>query len=151
MLGAARRGAHSMSVNNHNDVLDAIKASLTAALPLRHVQRSLVDPANVSAAKLTAGVICLVSEGGGSFANYRGREGDLGTLKARLVCFVQVPEKSEAADIERAELALLGDLLGWVNSAAVPGLDVMYPGDWAQSKQLEHPYGWLVLALEIKT
>lgn len=140
-----------MSMNNHNAVLDAIEASLATALPLRHVQRSLVDPVNAPSDKLKAGLICLVSEGGGNFANYRGREGELGTLKARLVCFVQVAEKSVAADIERAELALLGDLLGWVSSAAVPGLDVMYPGDWAQSKQLEHPYGWLVLALEIKT
>ncbi|UUZ68082.1 hypothetical protein LP416_27845 [Polaromonas sp. P2-4] len=140
-----------MSLNNHNAVLDAMAASLAAALPARHVQRSLVDPANVPAAKLSAGLICLVSEGGGNFANYRGREGDLGTLNARLVGFVKVGENSDAADIERAELALLGDLLGWVSSTAVPGLDVMYPGDWTQSKQLEHPYGWLVLALEIKT
>lgn len=140
-----------MSVNNHNAVLDAIVASLAAALPLRTVQRSLVDPANASAAALMAGVICVVSEGGGNFANYRGREGDLGTMNVRLVGFVQVAEKSEAADIERAELTLLGDLLTWVSTVGVPGLDVVYPGDWVQSKQLEHPYGWLALALIVKT
>ena len=140
-----------MSLNNHNAVLDALVASLASALPARFVQRSLVDPANAATLKLTAGLICLVSEGGGKFANYRGREGDLGTLNARLVGFVQVPENSLAQAVEEAELALLGDLLTWVGSAAVPGLDVFHPGDWAQSKQLEHPYGWLVLALEIKT
>lgn len=140
-----------MSLNNHNEILDAIEASLSAALPARHVQRSLVDPANESDARLTAGVICLVSGDGGKFANYRGREGDLGTMNAHLVGFVRVKEKASRADIERAELALLGELLVWLNTTAVPGLDVMYPGDWRQSKQLEHPYGWLVLALEIKT
>lgn len=140
-----------MSLSNHNAVLDALESSLAAALPARHVQRSLIEPAGEKSARLQAGVICLVSQSGGQFANYRGREGDLGTLKASLVGFVQVPEKSEPADIERAELALLGDLLTWVGSAAVPGLDVFYPGDWTQSQQLEHPYGWLVLALEIKT
>lgn len=140
-----------MSVDNHDAVLEAIKTSLAAFLPSRFVQRSLVDPANAPAAKLEAGLICLVSERGGNFANYRGREGDLGTLNARLVGFVKVAEKSEALAVEQAELALLGDLLRWVNEAAVPGLDVCYPGDWAQSKQLEHPYGWLVLALDIKT
>ena len=140
-----------MSLNNHNEILDALEASLAAALPLRHVQRSLVDPANAPRDKLLAGLICLVSRRGGDFANYRGREGDLGTLQASLVCFVQVGEKSAPADIERAELNLLGDLLGWAATAAVPGLDVFYPGDWTQSQQLEHPYGWLVLALEIKT
>lgn len=140
-----------MSLNNHNEILDAVEANLAAALPLRHVQRSLVDPANVPREKLLAGLICLVSRRGGDFANYRGREGDLGTLQASLVCFVQVHEKSAPADVERAELSLLGDLLGWVATAAVPGLDVFYPGDWTQSQQLEHPYGWLVLALDIKT
>lgn len=139
-----------MSLNNHNAVLDALVASLAAALPARKVQRSLVDPASASAAALSAGLVCVVSEGGGKFANYRGREGDLGTMNARLVGFLQVGEKSQPADIERAELTLLGELLSWAGTTAVPGLDVMTPGDWVQSKQLEHPYGWLVLALEIK-
>jgi hypothetical protein len=140
-----------MSVNNHNAVLDAIVASLAAALPLRHVQRSLIDPANESRERLLASVICLVNGGGGGFANYRGREGDLGTMNVHLVGFVQVAEGSLPADVERAELAVLGDVLGWVNTVGVPGLDVVYPGDWTQSKQLEHPYGWLALALEVKT
>lgn len=118
-----------MSVANHNAVLDAIVASLAAALPARVAQRSLVDPANANVAALTAGVICVVSEGGGNFANYRGREGDLGTMNVRLVGFLQVLESSTPADIERAELTLLGELLTWVSTTAVPGLDVMYPGD----------------------
>lgn len=140
-----------MSVNNHNAVLDAIEASLLDALPERYVQRSLADPANAPGTELQAGLICVVSEGGGAFANYRGREGDLGTMNVRLVGFVQVQEGTVPADVERAELDLLGDLLFWVSSAVVPGLDVMYPGDWIQSKQLEHPYGWLTLALTVKT
>lgn len=140
-----------MSVDNHNAVLDAIVASLTTALPLRYVQRSLVDPADAPQAELLAGLICVVSEGGGGFANYRGREGDLGKMDVRLVGYVQVAEGTEPADVERAELDLLGDVLTWLNTVGVPGLDVLYPGNWTQSKQLEHPYGWLVLALEVKT
>lgn len=139
-----------MSVNNHNAVLDAIVASMGTAMHSRYVQRSLIDPANETAARLTAGVICIVSEGGGKFANYRGREGDLGEMNVRAVGFLQVSPSSTPADIERAELTLLGDLLTWVSTTAVPGLDVVYPGDWAQSKQLEHPYGWLALALTVK-
>ena len=139
-----------MSVDNHNAVLDAITASLATALPLRNVQRSLVDPANESAERLLAGVVCVVSEGGGKFANYRGREGDLGTMHVRLVGFVQVAEGTTPADIEIAELTLLGEFLRWISTTAVPGLDALYPGDWAQSKQLEHPHGWLVLALTVK-
>lgn len=139
-----------MSLPDYNAVLDAIVASLSTALPERYVQRSLINPANVPKASLLAGTVCVVSEGGGDFANYRGREGDLGQINVRLVGFVQVSESSETADVERAELALLGDLLWWVNTSAVPGIDVVYPGDWVQSKQLEHPYGWLSLALTVK-
>lgn len=140
-----------MSVNNHNAVLDAIVASIAAALPARYVQRSLVEPANAKQAQLTAGLVCVVSGGGGRFANYRGREGDLGHMDVHLVGFVKVAESSESADVERAELTLLGDLLTWVNTTGAPGLDVVEPGDWTQSKQLEHPYGWLALALLVKT
>ena len=140
-----------MSVNSHNAVLEAMAASLAAALPARYVQRNLVDPAGETAARLLAGVICLVSGGGGGFANYRGREGDLGHMDVYLVGYVQVQESATPADVERAELTLLGDVLGWVSTTAVPGLDVMEPGDWKQSRQLEHPYGWMVLELKVKT
>lgn len=138
-----------MSLPDYNVVLDAIVDSLTDALPERYVQRSLINPANVPKASLLAGTVCVVTEGGGGFANYRGREGDLGQINVRLVGFVQVGESTEPADVERAELLLLGDLLWWVNSTAVPGLDVLYPGDWVSSKQLEHPYGWLSLVLTV--
>jgi hypothetical protein len=138
-----------MSLNTHNQVLDALVDSLAAALPARFVQRSLVDPAN-EAAKVAAGLLCVVTEGGGQFANYRGREGDLGTMQVKVVGYVQVPEKSEPADMERAELDLLGELLGWVANTKVTGIDVVTPSGFVLSKQLEHPYGWLVLSLDVK-
>ena len=100
--------------------------------------------------QLKAGLVCMVSKGGGEFANYRGREGDLGTMDVSLVGYLQVEEQSTPADVERAELDLLGDLLRWCSTAGVPGLDVIYPVSWTQSKQLEHPFGWLVLELQVK-
>lgn len=133
-----------------NAVLDTIKTSLAAAMPARHVQRSLVSPNTESDARLTAGVICVVSSGGGNFANYRGREGQLGTLDAFLVGYLRVAENTEPVEIERAELALLQELLDWIHATAVPGLDVMTPGDFLLSKQLEHPYGWVTLSLTVK-
>lgn len=140
-----------MSVANHNAVMDAIEASLAAAMPERYVQRNLADWSTAPKEQLEAGLVCLVSGGGGGFANYRGREGDLGHMNVYLAGFVKVAESSTSADVERAELELLGDLLTWVNTTGVPGLDVVEPGDWKQSKQLERPYGWLVLDLLVKT
>lgn len=136
-----------MSVNGHDAALEAMKDALQASLPARVVTRELIDPANAPEADLEKGVICLVSSGGGGFANYLGREGDLGELKVSLVAFVLVDEQASPLEVERAELAVLGDVLGWINSPAVAPMDVVLPGDWAQSQQLEHPHGWVRLDL----
>lgn len=131
--------------------LEAIKASLAAALPLRHVQRSLANPASLERAKLLAGVVCVVSEGGGDFANYMGREGDLGHLQVSLVGFLQVEEGTLPEAIELAELALLQDLLDWTrDTGAIDPADSALPTDFTQSKQLEHPYGWVLLKLDVR-
>jgi hypothetical protein len=139
-------------MSDPNTALEAIKDSLAAALGARTVQRSLPpDPMGLPREQLLAGVVCLVSEGGGDFANYLGREGELGHLQASLVGFVQVEENTEPVEIEQAELALLKDLLAWCsNHAPMADVDDVLPLDFAQSKQLEHPYGWLILKLDIR-
>jgi hypothetical protein len=131
-------------------LLDQWKDSIAAFLPARHVRRGLVDPATLPLEQIQAGVICLVATGGGSFANYQGREGELGTVRVKAIGFVLVPERSEKDDVERAELALLEDLLSWVGERKDPPLDCIYPGDYTQSGQLEHPAGWFVLDLEAR-
>jgi hypothetical protein len=135
-----------------NASLDAIKASLAAAFPTRTVQRSLPpDPANLPREQLLAGVLCLVSEDGGDFANYMGREGQLGHMHVSVVGFLQVEETTEPAAIERAELALLAELLDWTgNTGAIDPAANLLPEGWTQSKQLEHPFGWLILRLDVQ-
>lgn len=137
-----------MSADANSVALQALADSLAAFLPARVVGRSLVDPAQASQADLLAGVLCLVNGGGGGFANYLGRVGQLGSLRARIVGFVLVPEKGTAGvDVEAAELALLDDVLRWMNGHAPV---TVLPLDWAQSQQLEHPYGWFVLDLDVR-
>jgi hypothetical protein len=132
--------------------LEAVKASLAAAFPARTVTRSLPrDPANLPREQLLAGVLCLVSEDGGDFANYYGREGELGHLKASVVGFLQVAEDTEPEAIERAELALLQELLDWTgNTGNIDPASSALPEGWTQSKQLEHPFGWLILQLDVQ-
>lgn len=140
-----------MTVADPNVSLQAIKDSLTAKLPARKFSRSLVDPANLPDADKLAGFVCIVNEGGGQFANYRGREGDLGLIDVALVGYVKVAENAEPAAVEVAELALLKDLLDWTNDqGAVRAGDSVLPMEFAQSKQLEHPEGWVVLKLEVR-
>lgn len=130
-------------------VMQALKTSLAAAMPTRHVQRGLVDPAIEKLERLSAGVICLVSAGGGSFANWTGREGELGTMNVAVVGFLQVGAKAAKEAIEQEELALLGDLLAWCGQVHAEPIDTVTPGDYRQSQQLDHPSGWLALDLKV--
>lgn len=132
--------------------LAGIASSLATKLPHRVVQRSLVlDPINHDPAAMAKGVICLVNGGGGRFANYRGREGQLGRADLAAVCFVKVADGADPVATEQAELALLEDLLGWVSDTGTPRpFDSALPKDFRQSKQLDHPYGWIVLELDVR-
>ena len=134
-----------------DEALEAAVASLKAKLPQRVVSRSLVDPANARDEDLRAGLLCLVSKGGGDFANTRGREGQLGRSNAYLVGFVRVDEQEPAAAVEQAELALLQDVLDWCTEpGVVRPVNAVLPLDWTQSAQLEHPYGWVALRLDVR-
>lgn len=131
-------------------MLEAWRQSMADAMPHRVVQRGLVDPALLPQADWEAGVLCLVGGGGGNFANWHGREGELGTVRATVVGFVLVGEREAQVVVEQAELGLLADLLEWVQLRKAPPLDAIYPGDFRQSQGLEHPAGWMALKLEAR-
>lgn len=131
--------------------LASVHASLEAKLSARVVSRSfLADLASADAADLRAGVLCVVNQGGGNFADYRGREGELAQLEVTVVGYVLVDEDAPPATVEQAELALLQDVLDWVKDpGALRPLDAVYPVSFVQSQQMEHPYGWVALKLRV--
>ena len=141
-----------IGLNSFDEALEGIKASMQAAMPHRVVQRSLViDPLNHDPADLAKGLICLVSGGGGQFANYRGREGQLGHAKLGVVAFVKVPEDSEPVAVESAELAVLADVQAWVKNPGMPRpFDSVLPKEFRQSEQRDHPWGWIVIELDVR-
>lgn len=131
-------------------LLQQWRDSLADYLPARFVRRGLVDPATLPKREIEAGVLCLIARGGGAFANYQGREGELGTVRAAIVGFVQVKERDEIVVVEQAELGLLEDVLAWIGERKAPPLDCIYPGDYVQSGGLERPVGWFNLAVEAR-
>lgn len=140
-----------MRLDNHADAMAEIALGLAAMCPGRIVTRALQDMAAYSEDDLLAGVLTVVSDGGSDFANYLGREGDLGTVAVAVLGYVKVDEGTDAGAIEAAELALLGDVLRWVNQRAPGGqVDMAIPTAWRQSKQIEHPYGWIVVELQVR-
>lgn len=141
-----------MNAREMDAALEAIKTSMAAKLPGRVVTRSLVlDPPTHDMQELRKGVICLVGEGGGRFANYRGREGQMGHIDLGVVGFVAVDEAEPTEAIERAELALLEDVLAWVKDPGAPRVfDTALPGRFRLSRQIDFPLGWIVLDLDVK-
>ena len=66
--------------------------------------------------------------------------------------YVLLSEDAEPVEVEQAELALLQDVLDWCTApGAVRPLNAVYPLDWTQSAQLEVPYGWVALKLDVRT
>ena len=130
--------------------MEALRASLAAALPGRVVSRSM-KPATVYADEdLRAGVVSLARLGEKDFANYRGREADLGTVEAVLVGRVAVGMDADEVELERAELALAGELLEWLQGPRAAGGGQGRATGRRQSGQIEYPAGWVLFKLEVQ-
>lgn len=140
----------SARVSQRDTLLELMKTDMQTLLPTRVVQRTLLDPAQIPIKDLQKGVVCVVAAGGGSFANYQGREGELSTVKGSIVGYVQVAERDLPIETERAETALLEEVLDWFGQAHPPGLGSAYPLEYTQSQQMEHPIGWFALRFELR-
>lgn len=126
----------------------AVKDGLAAALPARVVTRDLMDFADRPRADLLAGVFTLVSLGERGYRNYNGREAMDGTHRMLLVGQVELGENAAPSAIEDAELALVDDVKGFVR-ALPQGLCTLVMTGFRQSGQLETPYGWVAIDLEM--
>lgn len=131
----------------HNDLLNALQSSLAAGLPGRQVSRKLAVPGAEKSTLLQAGVVSVVATGGGNFANWSGREGELGDVDFSLFCPVKVAEKGTTSeDVELAELDMLDEVLAWCQSTGKPAiLGEVVPLRWRNSAQTSFPYGWIVV------
>lgn len=128
--------------------LEAAKQSLAAMYPARQVKRGLQDPAVAGDTALRLGLFSLVSEGTRDWADYRGREGEFGTLDWAIVGHILIAEGGTTAELEDAEAELEGELLAWCQAQKPAPLDSVYPVRVAYSKGLDFPYGWIVMQLE---
>ncbi len=136
---------------SHLSVAQSLQTSLAAALPGWNVQRQLCDPGNETKERLQAGVLCIVAAGGGEFANWSGREGELGTMDLTVVGFKQIYGKDKTSqDAEDAELELLAQLLGWTGQLFADPITAIKPERYRQSQQLAFPIAWLALDIKVE-
>ncbi|MDD2664371.1 MAG: hypothetical protein PHD19_11525 [Dechloromonas sp.] len=133
-----------------NDTLNALLSGLQAALPGRLVSRSHVPLSLRPVGDLEKGVLALVSLGEGDYANYRGREAQLGRISALLIGHLIVSEQAEAIAVEQAELALAEEIKAFLRGNLPTGVSSCLADGFKQSGQLEFPRGWIVFQLEVQ-
>jgi len=132
--------------------MDAVAAGLAAACPGRFVSRDFVPLARRTAEELEAGVLAVAALGESGFANYRGREAELGVLRVVVVGQVKVAEASMPSALEDAEFALAEQVKAWLASGPLLApVRQCLARSFRQSGQLEHPYGWVAFECEVRT
>lgn len=129
--------------------MNLLKTHFASLVPNRVVTRKFVDFADRDHDELKAGVFTLLSRGESDYANYVGREADLGRQEVMILGQV-VLDDADGEQVEDAEFALLEDVKALARSALPDGISgVLFTG-FKQSGQLDGDYGWIVCQLTIK-
>ncbi|MFH2082080.1 MAG: hypothetical protein ABIK08_11415 [Pseudomonadota bacterium] len=131
-----------------NERMTALKAGLAAAMPARVVGRDLKDFGDRSKADIAAGVFTLVSRGEGGFKNYNGREAMDGKHRMLLVGQIELGEDAAPSAVEDAEFAMVEDVKGFMR-ALPPALCSLTMTGFTQSGQVDAPYGWVAIDMEM--
>lgn len=130
------------------DRMNLVKSTLAARVPARVVTRSMQDFTARKRADLLAGVYTIISAGEFGYANYNGREAMDGKHRLLLVGQIELAETAEEEAIEDAEFAMADEVKALVRNLPV-GLCSLVMTGFRQSQQLEAPYGWIAVDLEM--
>lgn len=130
-----------------SEALESLKTALAAALPTRVVTRDLLNFDRREESDLEAGVLTVIASRESNYANYRGREADLGKLSVAAVGQLKLPEDAAPSEVEDAEFAFAEEVKGFLQAVlpveAVVLLETRFSG------QLEAPYGWFAMDWEV--
>lgn len=129
------------------DALNALKNGMAAAMPARVVTRDLLSFDLRSEADLTAGVLTVVSSREGRYANYRGREAQMGRLNVVIIGQVLLPESAMPSEVEDAEF-LFAEQVKLFLGGVLPVADIQLL-ETRFSGQMEAPYGWFAMDWEV--
>lgn len=129
--------------------LTALRDGLAAALPSRLVTRSFKPLAARAQEDLQRGVLAVISRGEGDYANYVGREAQLGRLDVLLIGQLMLSGDPDGQAVEQAELALAEEIKAFLQAPLPAGLRDCGASGFRQSGQLEVPCGWVVFELEV--
>lgn len=121
-------------------ILDAVKVALATAAPTRVTTRKLEGFAERKSSDLEAGVFTLISKG------ERRVDQDYSFINCLLVGQLLLGEDVDGEAVEEAELLMIDDIRRFMGG--VQGCQVNMKS-WSQSQQIELPYGWVAVELEL--
>lgn len=130
------------------DRMALVAAQLADRFPARLVTRSMKDFAERQPADLKRGVYTLISLGESDYANLRERAAMDGRHRMLLIGQIQLGEKVEPSAIEDAEFVMAEEIKDFVRNLP-PALVCLEMKSFRQSGQVEHPYGWIAVDLEL--
>ena len=132
-------------------VMDAFLSGLALALPGMLTTRDFMPIAQRPLEQLEQGITTLVRLGEKDYANYRGREADLGTVLALLIVQFKLAESATGRLVENKEIEYGEAIKAFLREPLpAPVTDCTTDG-YKQSGQLETPYGWVIFELEMRT
>ena len=136
-----------------NDLMDAVRDLIRANVATkRMVTRAFRDLEALPDEQAERGVFTLIAQGEQDFANYRGREAQLGTLRAIVSGQFKLGEGATGEDIEREEFAMVEELKAVAQLRHWPApITAFELVEWSQSSQIEAPYGWIVARVNLRS
>lgn len=132
------------------DRMNLIASTLEARFPLRVVTRSLKDFTQRQPAELKRGIYTVISQGEGGYQNYLSRAAMDGQQKMILVGQIQLGEKDDPSTIEDAEFEMIEEIKDFCRHLPAQLACLSMTG-YQQSGQVEAPYGWIAVDLEMST
>lgn len=130
------------------DRMALVAALLADRFQARLVTRSMKDFAARQPADLKRGIYTLISLGESDYANLRDRAAMDGRHRMLLVGQIQIGEKTEPSAIEDAEFVMAEEIKDFARNLP-PSLACLEMKNFRQSGQIEHPYGWIAVDLEM--
>lgn len=127
---------------NLKEYMDSLAAELQAKCPARKVTRIYRARNMISEEHLAAGVYTVLSDG---IAGHRPRKPRAGKQRVVILFQVKVREADPSSMVEDAEFSAYEEIISWLDSRACDDLAIK---DWAQSQQLEAPYGGCAFEFE---
>lgn len=131
-----------------SDRMTLIKSTIAAQLPLRVVTRNLKDFGQRKPADLKAGIYTLISNGEGGYENLNSRAAMDGRHRMSLIGQIQLGEKAEPSEIEDAEFVMVEEIKAFCRNLP-PQLACLSMTGYQQSAQVDAPYGWIAVDLEM--